>query len=80
MENKCVSCGMPMLSADDHAAGDEFKDYCLYCANPDGSMKSYDEALASMTEFMMHTRNLDEATARTAAAEELSHMPAWRDR
>lgn len=80
MEKKCISCGMPLLGPSDHAAGDESKDYCVYCANPDGSMKSYEEVLDSMAEFVSHTRHLPPDEARAAAAAELAQQPAWQDR
>ncbi len=37
----CVACGMPMTKSTDFPLGDESKDYCVYCARPDGSMQSY---------------------------------------
>src|SRR5207245_1314483 len=39
----CISCGMPLRTDEDHAAGDPTKNYCKHCARPDGSLKSYDE-------------------------------------
>ena len=42
---KCICCGMPMNKKNDFAMGDESKDYCVYCAKEDGSMKSFDEAV-----------------------------------
>lgn len=74
----CISCGMPMTKPADHAQGDVTKDYCLYCARPDGSMKSYDEALAGMAGFMMKTQGLAESAATQAAKAMLANLPAWR--
>ena len=76
----CISCGMPMEKAEDHAGGDQSKDYCLHCAKPDGSMKSYDEALFGMTMFMVKSQGLAEEAARHAAAELMARLPAWKDR
>lgn len=47
---------MPMTKPEDYPSGDESKDYCRYCARPDGSMQSYDEKLKSMTAFLMRTQ------------------------
>ncbi len=79
-EKTCIACGMPMTKAEDHALGDETKDYCLYCARPDGSMRDYDEALVGMTQFIVKSQGLDEGVAREAAAAQMATLPAWKDR
>lgn len=76
----CISCGMPMRSAAEHAMSDPARSYCLHCARPDGSMKSYDEALEGMTGFLKHTQGLDDKVAREAAKGMMSKMPAWNGR
>ncbi len=76
----CISCGMPLRTPDDHASNDPSKPYCRYCARPDGTMKSYDEALAGMTGFLKQTQGLDDAVARETARGMMAKQPAWRDR
>jgi hypothetical protein len=76
----CVSCGMPLRTAEDHALDDPTRDYCRHCARADGTMKSYDEALAGISGFLCHTQGLDQAVARQMAAEMMARLPAWRDR
>ena len=76
----CISCGMPLRTPADHAAGDVSKTYCRHCARPDGSMKSYDEALVGMIGFLRQTQGLDEEVARTAAKQMMASMPAWSKR
>jgi hypothetical protein len=41
MDKQCIACGMPMRAPSDFAMGDATKDYCKYCARPDGTMQSY---------------------------------------
>ncbi|HUX13753.1 MAG TPA: zinc ribbon domain-containing protein [Spirochaetia bacterium] len=74
----CIACGMPMEKAEDFATGDESKEYCRYCARPDGSMQNYPEKLASMSGFIVKTQGLSEEAARLAAREMLSRLPAWK--
>jgi hypothetical protein len=74
----CNACGMPMKNAEEHAMGDVNKDYCVYCARPDGSMQSYGEKLKSMTGFIMKTQGFAETAARNAAKEMMAKLPAWR--
>ena len=74
----CISCGMPMTKPTDHAQRDETKDYCLYCARPDGTMQSYPEKVAGTMAFLERTQGLDEAAARDMAVRLLKRMPIWR--
>lgn len=76
----CISCGMPMEKAADFAIGDESKDYCFYCARPDGSMKSYEEQLESMVGFIVKTQGLDPEQAREATKAAMANLPAWKNK
>ena len=76
----CIACGMPMTKPEDFALGDESKDYCRYCARPDGSMQSYEEKVDSMTRFIVRMQGLDEAAARGVAERSLAKLPAWSGR
>ena len=80
MSATCISCGMPMDKPEDFAAGDMTKNFCLHCASPDGTLKSYDEALEGMTMFMVQSQGLDTEAARNAAAQMMAKLPAWKDR
>ena len=74
----CIACGMPMKTKEDFAMGDENKDYCVYCARPDGTMQSYEEKLDSMTKFIVKTQGFDEKVAQNAAKGMLSKLPIWK--
>lgn len=67
---------MPMEKAGDFPMGDRSKDYHLHCAWPDGTTKSYEEALAGMTQFIVKTQGLDESVARDAAKNMMAKLPA----
>lgn len=76
----CVACGMPMTKSTDFPLGDESKDYCVYCARPDGSMQSYPEKVDGTTEFLIRTQGLDREAARQMAVRTLAKLPAWQNR
>jgi uncharacterized glyoxalase superfamily protein PhnB len=80
MTANCQSCGMPMSSPENFGGGDTENKYCVNCCLPDGSLKSYEEVLEGMAGFMMQSRNMDRATAVSAAREYLAIMPAWSGR
>ncbi|HEX2945868.1 MAG TPA: zinc ribbon domain-containing protein [Clostridia bacterium] len=75
----CISCGMPMMSPSDYPLMDESKDYCKYCARPDGCMQSYPEKLEGTAEFLVITQGLDSDAANKMAVRILSKLPAWKD-
>lgn len=76
---KCICCGMPMNKKNDFAMGDESKDYCVYCAKEDGSMKSFDEAVEGMAEYMSENEKIDKNFARKKVLEYMKSMPAWKE-
>jgi hypothetical protein len=41
-------------------------------------LKTYEEVLAGMTNFLTRTQGLDEQVARGAAVEMMARQPAWR--
>lgn len=77
VDKTCMSCGMPMTRPEDCGGGNPNNIYCVNCTNPDGSLKSYEEVLEGMTNYMMAFRNLDREAAEKAAKEYMSTMPAW---
>ena len=76
---KCICCGMPMNKKNDFAMGDESKDYCVYCAKEDGSMKSFDEAVEGMAEYMSESEKIDKNFARKKVLEYMKSRPAWKE-
>jgi hypothetical protein len=64
----------------DFAMGDAGKDYCRYCARPDGTMQSYEEKLEGMTKFIVKTQGLDEQAAKAVVQQQLANLPAWQNR
>ncbi|MEA1906489.1 MAG: zinc ribbon domain-containing protein [Euryarchaeota archaeon] len=74
---KCMSCGMPMVAPEDFGGGSTDNAFCAHCTTPEGRLKSYDDVLEGMTGFMMMTRKMDRTTAKDAAREYMSEMPAW---
>jgi len=73
----CMSCGMPMTKPGDFGGGNPENLYCVYCSEPDGSLKSRKEVLEGMVNFMMTSQKMDRKTAENAVKERMSRMPAW---
>jgi uncharacterized glyoxalase superfamily protein PhnB len=76
----CMSCGMPMTRLEDFGGRNQENLYCVYCSNPDGSLKSHKEVFEGMVNFMMTSQKMDRNTAESAAKERMAKMPAWSGR
>jgi hypothetical protein len=76
----CMSCGMPMTRPDDFGGGNPENLYCVYCSNPDGSLKSREQVFQGMVNFMMTSEKMDRETAESAVKERMARMPAWSGR
>ena len=74
----CIACGMPMEESSDFAMGDQTKEYCKYCARPDGSMQSYEEKLQGTIEFLIKTQGIDRQAATLNAVNIMAKLPAWK--
>jgi hypothetical protein len=73
----CIACGMPMREKSDFAMGDESKDYCVHCANEDGSMQSFEQKKEGMIGFIIKTQGLALEAAESAAISMMKKLPAW---
>jgi len=69
-----------MKKAEDFAMGDENKDYCIYCARPDGTMQSFEEKKENLTMFIIKTQGLSKEVAESAALSMMKKLPAWESR
>jgi hypothetical protein len=74
----CIACSMPMNVSSDFAVNDETKNYCVHCAHPDGTMKSFDEIKEGMTYFIIKTQGLSREVAESAALSMMKNLPAWK--
>jgi hypothetical protein len=74
----CIACGMPLNNVSAFAINDETKNYCVHCARPDGSMKSFDEIKEGMTYFIIKTQGLSREAAESAALSVMKNFPVWK--
>lgn len=73
----CFSCGFPMRTAEDYPKGNTEMKYCIHCADENGMLKSFEDKIDDMTDFIVKANSIDPVTARMAAKEVLMRMPAW---
>ena len=78
-ENKiCQSCGMPMRSTEEFGGQDSNNNYCCYCTNEAGKLKSYAEVKQGFTQFIVKTQGVDISEAEKMAQAAMEKMPAWK--
>lgn len=75
----CISCGMLLHAPENYPQGDTTMRFCKYCAHDDGTLRSFDEVLESVTSFLEKTQLLNPEAAHRAAFTVLSKNPAWKD-
>lgn len=83
MEKKCESCnscGMVFQKPSDHALGREDIEYCVYCTDSNGKLKSYADVFGGMVGYLEHSQGLDRNAAENMAEEVLLKLPAWKTR
>jgi hypothetical protein len=78
MPRNCESCGMLMMSLNDHAAKNPRSRYCRYCTNAEGMLQSPQERLEKFTRFIMEDERIPEEKAREKARAQMRKMPAWK--
>ena len=76
---KCISCGMPMAGADDHAPGHPDSRWCAHCSQPDGGLQAFDERFERMVQWEVKMNHRDRPTAEAATRAYMKTMPAWKD-
>lgn len=75
----CYSCGMPFQTPEDRSLGLGGSEYCKYCTDEKGRLKSYEEILQLLADYLVHSQALNPSAAINMAKEMMSEMPAWRN-
>lgn len=80
MEKFCWACGMPLTKKEDFAGGDENSNFCLFCANEDGSVKSCEEIFEGGVHFFMSHLEGDRNMAEKLVRKNMNQLPYWQDK
>lgn len=69
---------MPLEKKDDFAGGDENSVFCLYCVNPDGSVKTCEEIFEGGVKYFMGQIGDDREMAEKVTRKNMSQQPYWQ--
>ncbi|HBM2921375.1 TPA: hypothetical protein LVK99_005537, partial [Klebsiella michiganensis] len=71
-ERFCQACGMPMSAGEAKSASEE---YCAWCCDSEGKLKSWEDAVSGLAEFLDSWQKVGPAEARKRAMRYLTAMP-----
>ena len=69
---------MPLNKKEDFALGDENSEFCRYCVNTDGSVKSGEEIFEGGVQFFMSQIGNDRNMAEKITRKNMSQQPYWQ--
>ncbi|KKR40996.1 MAG: hypothetical protein UW46_C0005G0033 [Candidatus Yanofskybacteria bacterium GW2011_GWF1_44_227] len=71
---------MPLTKKEDFDNGDENSNFCLYCVNTDGSVKSCEEIFEGGVQFFMTQIEGDRQMAEKVTRKNMGELSYWRDK
>ncbi|HPN67253.1 MAG TPA: zinc ribbon domain-containing protein [bacterium] len=74
----CEACGMPLTKPADFAGGDENSQFCLYCVNEDGSVKSCEEIFEGGVHYFMSQIGDDRVLAEKITRKNMNMQSYWQ--
>ncbi|MCX6772727.1 MAG: zinc ribbon domain-containing protein [Candidatus Micrarchaeota archaeon] len=75
MKEICISCGMPLINSKVRALG--MKNWCIYCADAKGKLKSKKEVRAQMIAYFMKAKKISLYMAERYVERHMRELPAW---
>jgi hypothetical protein len=69
---------MPLEKIEDFAGGDENANFCQYCVNADGSVKTCEEIFEGGVEFFLGQFGGDRKIAEKLTRKNMSQQPYWQ--
>lgn len=76
----CLACGMPLIEKDDFSQGDEKADFCKFCTNQDGSVKSCKEIFEGGVSYFLSNVTKERSLAEKIVRKNMSQLPYWKDK
>ncbi len=78
MTKYCQACGMPLEKKEDFAGGDENSQFCLYCVDEKGQVKSGEEIFEGGVQFFMSQLGGDRQLAEKVTRKNMKMLPYWQ--
>jgi hypothetical protein len=78
MEKYCQACGMPLINKEDFANGDENSNFCHFCVNADGNVKSCEEIFEGGVQFFVSQLGGERNMAEKIVRKNMNQLPYWQ--
>jgi hypothetical protein len=78
MQKHCQACGMPLTQKDDFAGGDESSNFCRYCVNADGSVKTCEEIFEGGVQYFLSQIGFDRKMAEKITRKNMTGQAYWQ--
>jgi len=76
---QCLACSMPIEDRELCAGGDIDAEFCLYCVNENGEVKSCDEVFQGGVDFFIQSANVDREFAEKIVRKNMNSLPYWQE-
>jgi len=76
----CATCGMPLTKKEDFSLGDENSQFCLYCTDAEGKVKTCEEIFEGGVQYFMSQIGDDRKLAERITRKNMSQLPYWQDK
>lgn len=74
----CAACGMPLTKKEDYFNNDESSNFCIYCVNENGKVKSGEEIFEGGVQFFMNQIGTDRQTAEKFIRKNMCNQSYWQ--
>lgn len=76
----CSACGMPLLKKEDFAGGNENSEFCLYCVDEKGNVKSCEEIFEGGVNFFLSQLGDDRVLAEKVVRRNMNSLSYWQNK
>ncbi len=80
MQKFCQACGMPLTKKEDFAKSDENSNFCLYCVNTEGNVKTCEEIFEGGVQFFVSQIGGERKMAEKITRKNMIGLSYWKDK
>lgn len=76
----CNTCGMPLINKEDFSQGNENAEFCAYCTDENGNVKSCEDIFEGGVNFFLQAIGGEREVAEKITRKNMSQLPYWHDK
>jgi hypothetical protein len=71
---------MPMATNEEHGAQNPDNPYCIHCTDMNGKLLPFEKKFEDLVNLAMQTRWMNREEAKKYVLQQMSQVPAWREK